>query len=46
MVKIAFGIAGGVFKENGVGTCVGCGEGDDDHGLHVGVHHGVVSQSS
>ena len=42
MFKVAFGITGSVAELHGVGAA-GCRcDGDDDHLLHRGVHHGAV----
>lgn len=42
MSKIALGIAKGIAEFHGVGAASGKSNGDDDHLLHGGVHHGAV----
>ena len=46
MFKIPVGIAVGAAELDGVGAACGEGEGDDDHLLHGGVHHGAVDHKA
>ena len=46
VIEFAFGVAIGVAEFNGVRATCGGVEGDDDHLLHIGVHHGAVDKAS
>lgn len=46
MSKIALGIAKSIAELHGVGAASGKSNGDDDHLLHGGVHHGAVDHKA
>ena len=43
--KITVGIAASIAEFHDIRT-IGIGEGNDDHLLHIGVHHGVVDNAA
>ena len=46
VIEFAFGVAIGIAEFNGVRATCGSVEGDDDHLLHIGVHHGAVDEAT
>ena len=46
VVEFAFGVAIGIIELHRIGATCGGVEGDDDHLLHVGVHHGAVDKAT
>ena len=46
VIEFAFGVAIGIAELHNVRTTCGGVEGDDDHLLHIGIHHGVVDKAT
>ena len=46
VIEFAFGVAIGIAEFNGVRATCGSVEGDDDHLLHIGVHHGAIDEAT
>lgn len=45
-LEIAIGVTVGVVEFHGVGAACGSGEGDNNHGLHAGIHNSVVDNTT